>query len=74
MPSLLTRSAPVAADVLPDTDLSKFGERHSEESSSWQGEFLVAGGSSVGHAPDSHVGLTQPSVVVEGKARERLSC
>jgi len=33
--SLLICSAPFATDVLPDTDLSKFGEIHSEERSSW---------------------------------------
>ena len=65
--SLLICSAPFAADVLPD--LPKFGEVYSEENSSWQGEFLIAGGSNVGHAHNSHFSLTQPSVIVEGNGK-----
>lgn len=66
--------APFEADVLSDTDLPKFVETHREESCSWQGKFLIAGGSNVGHARNSQFSLTQPSVIVEGKSRESMSC
>lgn len=73
-PDVLICSAPFAADTLPGRDLSQFEQLHREKSSPWQGEFLAAGGSNVGHARHSLFSLTQPSVIVGGEAQESLSC